>query len=139
MKHIRRKITLAVLGTMLLVFAALFATVNIFIPRYLTAEAQKAILSEDEHEAPVPFSDIKNEDDEQEHFLTPSVRYLEIEGELFEPEYLSKSEQRLREYCRREKPSVGEFHTLPERRFFRGAGRFDRVGLPIRLEARRLC
>ena len=64
MKHIRRKITLAVLGTMLLVFAALFATVNIFIPRYLTAEAQKAILSEDEHEAPVPFSDIKNEDDE---------------------------------------------------------------------------
>lgn len=59
MKHIRRKITLAVLGTMLLVFAALFATVNIFIPRYLTAEAQKAILSEDEHEAPVPFSDIK--------------------------------------------------------------------------------
>ena len=83
MKHIRRKITLAVLGTMLLVFAALFATVNIFIPRYLTAEAQKAILSEDEHEAPVPFSDIKNDNDEQEHFLTPSVRYLEIEGELF--------------------------------------------------------
>ena len=119
MKHIRRKITLAVLGTMLLVFAALFATVNIFIPRYLTAEAQKAILSEDEHEAPVPFSDIKNEDDEQEHFLTPSVRYLEIEGELFEPEYLSKSEQRLREYCRREKPSVGEFHT-----FKNGGSRF---------------
>ena len=116
MKHIRRKITLAVLGTMLLVFAALFATVNIFIPRYLTAEAQKAILSEDEHEAPVPFSDIKNEDDEQEHFLTPSVRYLEIEGELFEPEYLSKS---LREYCRREKPSVGEFHT-----FKNGGSRF---------------
>ena len=119
MKHIRRKITLAVLGTMLLVFAALFATVNIFIPRYLTAEAQKAILSEDEHEAPVPFSDIKNEDDEQEHFLTPSVRYLEIEGELFEPEYLSKSEQRLREYCRREKLSVGEFHT-----FKNGGSRF---------------
>lgn len=119
MKHIRRKITLAVLGTMLLVFAALFATVNIFIPRYLTAEAQKAILSEDEHEAPVPFSDIKNEDDEQEHFLTPSVRYLEIEGELFEPEYLSKSEQQLREYCRREKPSVGEFHT-----FKNGGSRF---------------
>lgn len=119
MKHIRRKITLAVLGTMLLVFAALFATVNIFIPRYLTEEAQKAILSEDEHEAPVPFSDIKNEDDEQEHFLTPSVRYLEIEGELFEPEYLSKSEQRLREYCRREKLSVGEFHT-----FKNGGSRF---------------
>lgn len=119
MKHIRRKITLAVLGTMLLVFAALFATVNIFIPRYLTTEAQKAILSEDEHESPVPFSDIKNENDEQEHFLTPSVRYLEIEGEIFEPEYLSKSEQRLREYCRREKPSVGEFHT-----FKNGGSRF---------------
>lgn len=37
MKHIRRKITLSVLGTMLVVFAALLATVNIFIPKYLTA------------------------------------------------------------------------------------------------------
>ena len=44
MKHIRRKITLSVLGTMLVVFAALLATVNIFVPKYLTAEAQKAIL-----------------------------------------------------------------------------------------------
>lgn len=48
MKHIRRKITLSVLGTMLFVFAVLLATVNIFIPEYLTAEAQKAILLEDE-------------------------------------------------------------------------------------------
>ena len=44
MKHIKRKITLSVLGTMLLVFASLLAAVNIFIPKYLTAEAQKAIL-----------------------------------------------------------------------------------------------
>ena len=48
MKHIRRKITVAVLGTMLFVFAALLATVNIFIPEYLTSEAQKAVLLEDE-------------------------------------------------------------------------------------------
>ena len=37
MKHIKRKITLSVLGTMLLVFASLLAAVNIFIPKYLTA------------------------------------------------------------------------------------------------------
>lgn len=54
MKHIKRKITLSVLGTMLLVFASLLAAVNIFIPKYLTAEAQKAILLEDEPKAPRP-------------------------------------------------------------------------------------
>ncbi len=113
MKHIKRKITLSVLGTMLLVFASLLAAVNIFIPKYLTAEAQKAILLEDEQKPPVPFSNIYGgEADAQEHFLTPSVRYLEIEGELFETEYLSRAEQRLREYCRSEKPSADEFHTL---------------------------
>lgn len=62
---------------------------------------------------PVPFPHIYGgEADAQEHFLTPSVRYLEIEGELFETEYLSRAEQRLREYCRSEKPSADEFHTL---------------------------
>ena len=52
MKHIRRKITVSVLGTMLFVFAVLLATVNIFIPEYLTSEAQKAILLEDERKDP---------------------------------------------------------------------------------------
>lgn len=112
MKHIRRKITLSVLGTMLVVFAALLATVNIFIPKYLTAEAQKAILLEDEQKNPVPYADTGDNEDTQEHFLTSSVRYLEIEGELFKPEYLSKSEQQLREYCRTEKLSADEFHTF---------------------------
>ena len=36
MKHIRRKITVSVLGTMLFVFAVLLATVNIFIAVYVT-------------------------------------------------------------------------------------------------------
>ena len=52
MKHIRRKITVSVLGTMLFVFAVLLATVNIFIPEYLTSEARKAILLEDERKDP---------------------------------------------------------------------------------------
>ena len=52
MKHIRRKITVAVLGTMLLVFAVLLAAVNLFIPNYLTSEAQRAILSEDARRDP---------------------------------------------------------------------------------------
>ena len=37
MRHIRRKITLAVLGTMLIVFLTLLTTVNVLIPEYLTA------------------------------------------------------------------------------------------------------
>lgn len=114
MKNIRRKITVSVLGTTLFVFAVLLATVNIFIPEYLTSEAQKAILSEEEdRHDPHPFDSVlDNGGDEKEHFLAPSVRYLEMEEEHPEPEHLSKAEYQLREYCRKEKPSAGAFHTF---------------------------
>ena len=113
MKHIRRKITVSVFGTMLFVFAVLLATVNIFIPKYLIAEAQKAILSEDERNEPIPFTATDTRDDEEmEHFLTPSVRYLELDGEPTEAEHLSKAEYQLTEYCRKENPAADEFHTL---------------------------
>lgn len=110
MKHIRRKITVSVLGTMLFVFAALLATVNIFIPEYLTSEAQKAILLEDERKDPIPLSEAM--DDEKEHFLTSSVRYLEVEEGLTESEHLSNAEYQLRKYCLKEKPAADEFHIL---------------------------
>ena len=110
MKHIKRKITLSVLGTMLFVFAVLLATVNIFIPEYLTAEAQKAILLEDERKDPIPLTEITDEG--EEHFLASSVRYLEVEEGLTESEHLSKAEYQLRKYCREEKPAADEFHTL---------------------------
>ena len=108
MKHIRRKITVAVLGTMLLVFAVLLAAVNLFIPSYLTSEAQRAILSEDARRDPIPLAPPPGGDTE-EHFLAPSVRYLEIEGEPAEPEHLSKAEQQLREYCRKESRPPTDF------------------------------
>ena len=110
MKNIRRKITVSVLGTMLFVFAVLLATVNIFIPEYLTAEARKAILLEDERKDPVPLTEITDEG--EEHFLASSVRYLEVEEGLTESEHLSKAEYQLRKYCREEKPAADEFHTL---------------------------
>ena len=115
MKHIKRKITLSVLGTMLLAFVSLLAAVNIFIPQYLTAEAKKAILLQEQRSEPVPlFSAFAADgaDETDEHFLEPSVRYLEIEGELSPAEHLSKAEYRLKDYCQKEKPSAGEFHTL---------------------------
>ena len=118
MKHIRRKITVSVLGTMLFVFAALLATVNIFIPEYLTSEAQKAILLEDERKDPIPLAETT--DDGEEHFLTSSVRYLEVEEGLTASEHLSKAEYQLREYCRKEKPAADGFHTLKT-----GGSRFD--------------
>ena len=110
MKHIRRKITVSVLGTMLFVFAVLLATVNIFIPEYLTSEAQKAILSEDERKDPIPLAETT--DDAEEHFLASSVRYLEVEEDSTELEHLSIAEYQLRQYCRKEKPADDEFHTL---------------------------
>ena len=113
MKHIRRNITFSVLGTMLFVFAVLLATVNIFIPEYLTSEARKAILAEAERNDTIPFDGALNEEDgTEEHFLTPSVRYLEVDGGLTDSEHLSKSEYHLREYCRKENPAADEFHTL---------------------------
>ena len=113
MKHIRRNITFSVLGTMLFVFAVLLATVNIFIPEYLTSEARKAILAEAERNDTIPFDGALNDDDgTEEHFLTPSVRYLEVDGGLTDSEHLSKSEYQLREYCRKENPAADEFHTL---------------------------
>ena len=113
MKHIRRNITFSVLGTMLFVFAVLLATVNIFIPEYLTSEARKAILAETERNDTIPFDGALNDEDgTEEHFLTPSVRYLEVDGGLTDSEHLSKSEYQLREYCRKENPAADEFHTL---------------------------
>ena len=113
MKHIRRNITFSVLGTMLFVFAVLLATVNIFIPEYLTSEARKAILAEAERNDTIPFDGALNEEDgTEEHFLTPSGRYLEVDGGLTDSEHLSKSEYQLREYCRKENPAADEFHTL---------------------------
>lgn len=113
MKHIRRNITFSVLGTMLFVFAVLLATVNIFIPEYLTSEARKAILAEAERNDTIPFDGARNnENGTEEHFLTPSVRYLEVDGGLTESEHLSKAEYQLREYCRKENPAADEFHTL---------------------------
>lgn len=113
MKNIKRKITLSVLGTMLVVFASLLAVVNIFIPQYLTAEAKKAILSEDDSSEPFPYIDTADEqDNKDEHFLTPSVRYLEIEGELSPSDHSSKAEYLLKNHCLNEKPAADEFHTL---------------------------
>lgn len=113
MKHIRRNITFSVLGTMLFVFAVLLATVNIFIPEYLTSEARKAIIAEAERNDTIPFDGARNnENGTEEHFLTPSVRYLEVDGGLTESEHLSKAEYQLREYCRKENPATDEFHTL---------------------------
>ena len=63
MKHIRRKITVAVLGTMLLVFAVLLAAVNLFIPSYLTSEAQRAILAEDARRDPIPLAPVPGRED----------------------------------------------------------------------------
>ena len=71
MKHIRRKITVSVLGTMLFVFAVLLVTVNIFSPEYLTSEARKAILLEDERKDTIPLAETM--DDAEEHFLAAAV------------------------------------------------------------------
>lgn len=65
---------------------------------------------EDQRKDPVPLTEAT--DFEAEHFLISGVRYLEVEEGLAESEHLSKAEYQLRKYCRKEKPTADEFHTL---------------------------
>lgn len=112
MKHIRRKITLAVLGSVILVFAVLLAAVNLFIPNYLIAEAKKAIMLEEQDSSIIPLYGLDSSaEDEEEHFLSASVKYLEIDGALHEAERLSGAERKLLNHCRKTGLADGEFYT----------------------------
>lgn len=112
MKHIRRKITLAVLGSVLLVFAVLLSAVNLFIPNYLTSEAKKAILLVEQDDSIIPLNGGEGmSETEDEYFLLTSVKYLEVEGALYETEHLSLAERKLLNHCRKTELAEGEFYT----------------------------
>ena len=112
MKHIRRKITLAVLGSVLLVFAVLLSAVNLFIPNYLTSAAKKAILLVEQDDSIIPLNGGEGmSETEDEHFLLTSVKYLEVEGALYETEHLSLAERKLLNHCRKTELAEGEFYT----------------------------
>ena len=86
MKNIKQRIVYLILGAALLLFALFMLAVNVIIPAHFVREAKKALISEARYQnRTIPYTDsgtIANSDwdnGEEEHFLTPSIVFLELE------------------------------------------------------------
>ena len=86
MKNIKQRIVYLILGAALLLFALFMLAVNVIIPAHFVREAKKALISEARYQnRTIPYTDsgtIPNSDwdnGEEEHFLTPSIVFLELE------------------------------------------------------------
>ena len=86
MKNIKQRIVYLILGAALLLFALFMLAVNVIIPAHFVREAKKALISEARYQnRTIPYTDsgtFPNSDwdnGEEEHFLTPSIVFLELE------------------------------------------------------------
>ena len=85
MKNIKLRIVYLILCSALLLFALFMLAVNLIIPAHFVREAKKALISEAQYQnRTIPytgdesfFNDEWN--DAEEHFLTPSIVFLELE------------------------------------------------------------
>ena len=85
MKNIKLRIVYLILCSALLLFALFMLAVNLIIPTHFVREAKKALISEAQYQnRTIPYTgDESFFDDEwndaEEHFLTPSIVFLELE------------------------------------------------------------
>ena len=85
MKNIKLRIVYLILGSALLLFALFMLAVNLIIPAHFVREAKKALISEAQYQnRTIPYTDdgsfFDDEwNDAEEHFLTPSIVFLELE------------------------------------------------------------
>ena len=86
MKNIKLRIVNLILCSALLLFALFMLAVNLIIPAHFVREAKKALISEAEYQnRTIPYTDdeffFDNEwNDAEEHFLTPSIVFLELDN-----------------------------------------------------------
>ena len=87
MKNIKQRIVYLILGAALLLFALFMLAVNVIIPSHFVSEAKKALLNEAQYQnRTIPYTgsgtlpDDDWDDVEEEHFLTPSIVFLELEN-----------------------------------------------------------
>ena len=86
MKNIKLRIVYLILGSALLLFALFMLAVNLIIPAHFVREAKKALISEAEYQnRTIPYTDdgsfFDDEwNDTEEHFLTPSIVFLELDN-----------------------------------------------------------
>ena len=85
MKNIKLRIVYLILGSALLLFALFMLAVNLIIPAHFVREAKKALISEAQYQnRTIPYTGVESFfddgwNDTEEHFLTPSIVFLELD------------------------------------------------------------
>ena len=108
MKNIKLRIVYLILCSALLLFALFMLAVNLIIPAHFVREAKKALISEAQYQnRTIPYTDDGSFfddgwDDTEEHFLTPSIVFLELDNANKSSGWnrdAYRLEKKLLEYC----------------------------------------
>ena len=108
MKNIKLRIVYLILASALLLSALFVLAVNVIIPSHFVNEAKKALIGEAEYQnRTIPYTDDESFfddgwNDTEEHFLTPSIVFLELEDGYRHNTWnrdTYRLEKKLLEYC----------------------------------------
>ena len=121
MKNIKLRIVYLILGSALLLFALFMLAVNLIIPAHFVREAKKALISEAQYQnRTIPYTDdgsfFDDEwNDTEEHFLTPSIVFLELDNANQSSVWnrdAYRLEKELLEYCKGRDLSLNQCYTF---------------------------
>ena len=122
MKNIKLRIVYLILGSALLLFTLFVLVVNLIIPAHFVREAKKALISEAEYpNRTIPYTDEESFfDDEwnatEEHFLTPSIVFLELDNNADKSNGWNREayrlEKKLLEYYKERDISLNQCYTF---------------------------
>ena len=121
MKNIKLRIVYLILCSALLLFALFMLAVNLIIPAHFVREAKKALISEAQYQnRTIPYTDdgsfFDDEwNDAEEHFLTPSIVFLELDHVNQSSGWnrdAYRLEKELLEYCKGRDLSLNQCYTF---------------------------
>ena len=121
MKNIKLRIVYLILCSALLLFALFMLAVNLIIPAHFVREAKKALISEAQYQnRTIPYTDdgsfFDDEwNDTEEHFLTPSIVFLELDNANHSSGWnrdAYRLEKELLEYCKGRDLSLNQCYTF---------------------------
>ena len=122
MKNIKLRIVYLILCSALLLFALFMLAVNLIIPAHFVREAKKALISEAEYpNRTIPYTDEESFFDEEwnateEHFLTPSIVFLELDNNADKSNGWNREayrlEKKLLEYYKERDISLNQCYTF---------------------------
>ena len=121
MKNIKLRIVYLILCSALLLFALFMLAVNLIIPAHFVREAKKALISEAQYQnRTIPYTDDGSFfddgwNDTEEHFLTPSIVFLELDHVNQSSGWnrdAYRLEKELLEYCKGRDLSLNQCYTF---------------------------